>query len=265
MFQNFNEIWKGWQNLYSEPKSLNPFADFFQPQNAYQDFVNFFKNFQENMLNQKYFPDFNTFQETFKKFQEQYTEMVFKNFGLNNFNLMGLSPFFDLSKFKEIPFLKDEFLSAPSLGLTREYIDGYKLLIKNYKDYLEKTEKFREAISKKAKEGFEKFIESVKDTNIFEDFDKAFKKWVEINESIFQDYFKSEEYGTMLKEVINATVRFRKSMDEFTFRVLKETNIATKWELDRAYKEIYDLKKEIKKLQKEIEELKKASKTSAKK
>ena len=261
MFQNFNDLMKGWQNLYSTPNSFN----LFQPQNPYQDFMNFFKNFQENMLNQKYFPNFVSFQETFKKYQDQYAEMVFKNFGLNNLNFMGLNSFFDLSKFKELPFFKDDFLASPSLGLTREYIDAYKTLIKNYKEYLEKNEKFREAISKKAKEGFEKFIENAKDTNIFEDFDKAFKKWIEINENIFQDYFKSEEYVTMLKEVINATVKFRKSMDEFTYRMLKETNIATKWELDRAYKELYDLKKEIKNIKKEIQELKKTPKSVAKK
>ena len=68
MFQNFNELWKGWQNFYSVPNTFN----FFQPQNAYQDFMNFFKNFQENMLNQKYFPDFSSFQETFKKFQDKW-------------------------------------------------------------------------------------------------------------------------------------------------------------------------------------------------
>jgi len=60
----------------------------------------------------------------------------------------------------------------------------------------------------------------------------------------------------MQKELIDAMVKFRKSMDEFTYMVLKETNIATKWELDRAYRDIYNLKKEIKNLKKEIEELK---------
>ena len=261
MFQDINELWKSWENFYSTLSTFN----FFQPQNAYQDFMNFFKNFQENMLNQKYFPDFSNFQETFKKFQKQYAEMVFKNFGLNTLNFMKLNSFFDLSKFKELPFLKKEFLTFPSFGLTREYIDNYKALIRNYEEYIEKLEKFREAISNKAKEGFEKFIENIKDTNIFQDFDQAFKKWVEINENIFQDYFKSEEYGRMLKEVINATVKVRKSMDELTYRILKETNIATKWELDRAYKDIYDLKKEVKNLKKELEELKKSPKSATKK
>ncbi len=251
MFQDYKQLFDNWQKMVGlQPPQVNPFNPFFQQTDIYQEFANFYKNLQNNMMNVS---DFFNFQDSIKKIQQQYTDMVFKFIGLNSMNLMGINnKFLNFDMFKNFLPIQEEFLKTPAFGLTREYVEAYKKLVENYKVYTEKMEEFRTAISEKAKEGFEKFLKNFN----FEDFDKAFKKWIQINEDIFQEYFKSEEYCLMQKELISAMLKFKKSMDEFTYMILKETNIATKWELDRAYKDLYNLKKEVKSLKREIKELK---------
>ena len=180
MFQDYTKLMENWQKMFNFQQSqVDFFNPFLQQTNIYQDFANFYKNLQNSIFN---FTDFISFQNNFKKFQEQYADMVFKFFGLNTLNLLGTNNYLNFDWFKNFPFFKEDFLKTPSFGLTREYVDAYKKLIENYKIYLEKMNEFKNAISEKAKEGFEKFIEQIKDAKLFEDFDNAFKKWIQINE-----------------------------------------------------------------------------------
>jgi polyhydroxyalkanoate synthesis regulator phasin len=57
-----------------------------------------------------------------------------------------------------------------------------------------------------------------------------------------------------LSEYTKTSAKLKSSLDEYTFAILKDSNIATKTELDRAYKDIYNLKKEVRELKKIIKQ-----------
>jgi seryl-tRNA synthetase len=122
-------------------------------------------------------------------------------------------------------------------------------------EYNKKIQEFKDVMSKQNKKGFELFLEEVKKQPQSNDFDSFFKKWINSNDEIFQDFFKSKEYGELLKNLIKSGAKLRSSLDKYTQQVLKESNIATKHELDRAYKEIYQLKKELKSIKSKLSDL----------
>ena len=252
--------------------------------NIYKEMFDFFNRFNNVFLNPDKSSDLDSFNKYFKKFQETYVNQIksslglvfpstpedFFNkfssgFGINLFETGFFKPLTDYMKkfsvtgdnFFEMLNSNEEFkrfLNSPSMGLTREFVEIIKEVIKNYIEYVKQLKTFEKEVSEKGKESFEKFVEeimnAVKKGENLEDFDKVFKKWININESVFQEYFRSKEFVAFLSEYTKTSAKLKSSIDEYTFAVLKDSNIATKTELDRAYKDIYNLKKEVRELKK---------------
>ena len=270
-----------WQDFMKSPaqsltgETMNPFLKMNQSVDTFKDFYQFFENFQKNFTAPTNFYSFPDFKELFSKFQQDYSNIIFKIMGisditpeklLENFtkNFTGINLFQPLTDYlKNFKFSMpntgsfEEMLKMPSFWLTREFNDIVKELVNNLIEYSKKVEEFRERINEQSKKAFEKFLSDIKEQPEIEDFDKFFKKWVDANENIFQEFFKSKEYGETLKNLLKTGARLKASIDKYTQQVLKESNIATKYEIDRAYRDIYNLKKEIKALKKKISELEK--------
>jgi class III poly(R)-hydroxyalkanoic acid synthase PhaE subunit len=164
-----------------------------------------------------------------------------------------------LQFFSNLPYYNfgifEKLFQIPSFGLTREYNDLVKTLFNDYQNYNKQVEKFKNIIAEQTKIGFEKFLQDIQKHPDIKDFDTFFKKWISKNEEIFHNFFKSNEYGTVLKELIKSGSQLKTSMNRYISTILKDTNIATKYELDRANEEIYNLKKEIKNIKKTLKEL----------
>jgi class III poly(R)-hydroxyalkanoic acid synthase PhaE subunit len=269
------------ENIFSLPSDLaNPFFKMNKSTDIFKDFYSFYENFQKSFLKPNETYDFADFQKLFAKFQENYSNIIFKIMGIDeitpikifdNFTKQfgGLDLFApiknvldtgDISKWFE-SFSNanygtfENFLKMPSFWVTREINDLIKEVINNLLEYNKKIQEFKDVMSKQNKKGFELFLEEVKKQPQSNDFDSFFKKWINSNDEIFQDFFKSKEYGELLKNLIKSGAKLRSSLDKYTQQVLKESNIATKHELDRAYKEIYQLKKELKSIKSKLSDL----------
>ena len=286
-FSKFYQPKESFSNFFPGFDYIDPLSKLKDTGDVYKGLSDLFNGFYNTFFKKNESFDFNDFSNYYKEYQEKYIAQIKNNFGLgflsspdelfNKFaNSFGISMFQD-SLFKPInDYLKnfniggdkmfqfltsneelEKFLNSPPIGLTREFIETVKQVVKNYIEYIKQLKIFENDISEKGKESFEKFVkeisELIKNGENIEDFDKVFKKWVEINENIFQDYFRSKEFVTFLSEYTKVSAKLKHSLDEYTFTILKNTNIATKTELDRAYKDIYNLKKEIKELKKRLE------------
>ena len=271
-----------WEQFFS-----NPFASLNNTNNIFNELNKFYQDFQKS-FSQKPTEDITKiFDDFIKQFSDNYNKLIFEMLGLPDYSSNPFGNFQDFwnnfnifSSFNNIDFLKnltpqhfgifEKMFQLPSFGLTREYIELIKTVFNDYKNYMEQVDKFKRILSEQTKKGFELFLNDIKQQSVLDDFDTFFNKWVQKNEEVFQDFFKTEEYGTLLKELISAGAKFKKSIDEYYEAILKGTNIATKYELDRAYKEIYALKKAVKELKKQIKQLseqqeKKATKKTSKK
>ncbi len=282
---NFYQNW--WKNSFPWGGQFDPFSKLKEVSGVYKNFYDFFTNLNKNLFDVTKGYDLEKFSELIKDYQEKYSNLILSLFGLNlNFkpseffeNLMkpysmflnpsALKPINEIVKLIETESDKilermlsnkeiEKYLKTPSLGLTREFNELIKKLVKNYIDYLKKLNNFRKTFIKISQESFEKFIKSLKEDiekgEKFTDFDKIFRKWIAVNEEIFINWFKSKEFCEALGDYIKGTSNLKKTIDEYVYVILKDTNIATKTELDRAYKDIYELKKELRELKKLIKE-----------
>jgi class III poly(R)-hydroxyalkanoic acid synthase PhaE subunit len=280
-FMKFYEPKRNVENLFEGFNYMDPLQKLKDTDGLYKNLFTFFNDFNKNFLKSEDAFDFSKFSDYIKNYQEQYIKNIKNIFGIPSFTtgedflnyffkVFGLSPF-ENSFFKPLKdYLKNvditnlifsneelnKFLKSPALGLTREFVETVKKVIQNYIEYLKQLKIFDQQLTEKGKESFEKFLKNIfelsKKGENLDDFDKIFKKWIETNEEIFQEYLKSDEFGKFLSEFTKVSAQLKKSLDEYTFQTLKDTNIATKTELDRAYKEIYNLKKELRELKKTL-------------
>ena len=284
-FQN-NLFTEWWKNTFPWTSQLDPFGKLKETTDIYKKFYEFYENFNKNFFKSAEGYDVEKFSSLMKEFQEKYNNLILSLFGLNlNFKpseyfekiIQPYTMFFVNQDFikpiKNVLSLIDKesdrivdsilknkefekYLKTPSLGITREFNELIKKLIKSYIEYIQKLNNFRKTFTKISQESFEKFIETIKEDirkgEKYTDFDKLFRRWIEINEDIFIKWFKSKEFCEALGEYIKGTSNLKKTLDEYVYVILKDTNIATKTELDRAYKEIYELKKELREIKKNL-------------
>ncbi|GEM_PF-4063980 len=254
---------------------------------VYTDLFSFYKNFNDAFFKRENKLDVFDYQNLFKNFQKNYNDIVLKIFNLSDLTPEKVfndftKPFSDMNIYNNLKFFIensesnlgvlnnfskvnfeffDDMLKLPSIGLTREYNDMIKNIVEDFKAYMGNVEKFKAIINKESEKGFQDFInEIIKHPNI-ENFDEFFKKWVNKNESVFHSFFKSKDFGSTLGELVKAGSKLKLSLDRYTYEVLKDSNIATKTELDRAYKELYIVKQDNQEIRKEIKELKDIIKT----
>ncbi len=282
----FTDQWS--KALFPWMNQFDPFGKLKETTDVYKNFFEFYNNFNKSFFNPPVPYNLDKFQEMIKDYQKKYTDIIFNLMGLNtktslkeifeqftkSYNLIfpdstylqPIKNWIDLiEKENEKIFEQilnneeiEKFLKSPPLGLTREFVELVKKVMKSFIDYLKKLHNFRKTFQKISEESFEKFIETLKEEykkgEKFDSFDKLFKRWIDVNEEIFIKYFKSKEYCEALGEYIKGVSNLKKSIDEYVYVILKDTNIATKTELDRAYKEIYELKKELRALKKILKE-----------
>jgi hypothetical protein len=75
-----------------------------------------------------------------------------------------------------------------------------------------------------------------------------YQEWLNISDKVFVSLFESVEYSELMAEVGAMQMKLRKDIELQTEKMLKDVPVATRSEMDEAYKAIYDLKKEVREL-----------------
>jgi class III poly(R)-hydroxyalkanoic acid synthase PhaE subunit len=80
--------------------------------------------------------------------------------------------------------------------------------------------------------------------------------WIEIVDRVFTDVFRSAEYIRIQGCLVNTATAYRLREREIVDAFLKSTHLASRSELDEAYRRIYELRKDVKELKKAFQALK---------
>ncbi|HET6461577.1 MAG TPA: poly(R)-hydroxyalkanoic acid synthase subunit PhaE [Syntrophales bacterium] len=110
---------------------------------------------------------------------------------------------------------------------------------------------------KAAERVYDKFTEFVGKEMTPETFREFYRIWWTINEDVYQELFRSEEFSKLSREVNSRGLLFRKWIDDVFEQILKFTSLPSKRDMDEIYRSLYDLKKEVrnqKRTMKELEE-----------
>ncbi len=78
-----------------------------------------------------------------------------------------------------------------------------------------------------------------------------------INEEVYQELFRSEEFSKLSREVNSRGLLFRKWIDDVFEQILKFTSLPSKRDMDEIYRTLYDLKKEVRNQKSAMKELEK--------
>jgi len=140
-------------------------------------------------------------------------------------------------------------LLAPSIGYFKEFNERMNHMIYAYIQF--NTSKasfyslFYDTGMRAAEKVYEKWMEFVGKEITPETFREFYRVWWTINEEVFQELFRSEEFVKLSRDVTSRGLLFRKWVDDLFEQILKFTSLPSKRDMDEIYQSLYDLKKEV--------------------
>ncbi len=154
-------------------------------------------------------------------------------------------------------------LLAPSIGYFREFNERVNNMIYAYIQFNASKTAFYSLFyttgMNAAEKVYDKFTEFVGKEMTPETFREFYRIWWTINEDVYQELFRSEEFSKLSREVNSRGLLFRKWIDDVFEQILKFTSLPSKKDMDEIYRSLYDLRKEVRNQKLAMKELKKRS------
>jgi class III poly(R)-hydroxyalkanoic acid synthase PhaE subunit len=140
-------------------------------------------------------------------------------------------------------------LLAPSLGYFKEFNERLNNMVYAYIQFNTSKAAFYSLFyatgMKAAERVYDKLTEFVGKEATPETFREFYRIWWTINEEVYQELFRSEEFSKLTLDVNRRGLQFRKWIDDVFEQILKFTSLPSKKDMDEIYRSLYDLKKEV--------------------
>jgi polyhydroxyalkanoate synthase subunit PhaE len=145
-------------------------------------------------------------------------------------------------------------LQSPSLGLTREMNEDILRGMDAWVDYRRASFEYQVALGETWVRAFEEFLQQLvglaEKGETVPNLKTLLLLWIEVVDRVFTQVFRSEEYIRIQGNVVNTATAYRLREREIVDAFLKASHIASRSELDEAYRRIYELRKDVKELKK---------------
>ena len=269
---NFNllqEFYKNWLGNMKFPGGLsNPFM----PGQNWTDPTSFLNNFMKN--EHPFFSTFSNFnmadqvQKAFGMFgMLQGTKMpggdmfsqlftTYQGF-FNQLANTGTSQGFDklLETFNSWKDQADKYLLAPQVGINRETAQDFSKTISLSLAYIEPFANMGKLIEETARKSGNRFQAKLVERSLnneppikFTDFCSL---WTKENEAVFLEVFGSEEFSKTQADLASAGLRLKMQINKQVEKVIDQTPIALKRDVDLAAGEIMQLKRDLRQSRKQ--------------
>ena len=151
-------------------------------------------------------------------------------------------------------------LESPSLGLTRELNQDMLKGFDAWLDYRRASFEYEATLGETWMHAFEEFMRQLVAQAEKGDTIPGVKKllflWVEVVDRVFTEVFRSDEYVRIQGRLVNTATAYRCRERELVDAFLKTSHLASRSELDEAYRRIYELGKDVKELKKALKTIK---------
>ncbi|MGK2943335.1 MAG: poly(R)-hydroxyalkanoic acid synthase subunit PhaE [Desulfuromonadales bacterium] len=273
---NFNllqEFYKNWLGNMKFPGGMqNPFMggqNWADPSSFLNNFMKqehpFFSTFSSNNLTdelQKMFGMFGMLQGSKMPGGDLYSQM-FTNFQsiFNQLTNTATSQGFDklLETFANWKEQTDKYLLAPQVGINRESTQDISKIISLSFSYIQSFATMSKLVEETVRKSGNRFQAKLVERSLnneppikFTDFCSL---WTKENEAVFLDVFGTEEFAKTQGEFTGAGMRLKMQMDKLLEKVLVQTPIALKRDVDLAAKEILQLKRDLRQSRRQQQEL----------
>lgn len=270
---NFNllqEFYNSWlANLQFPDGQQNPFAagqNWADPSSFLKSFMEqehpFFSTFSNRNLTDELQQLFGVLQGSKLPGGDLYSQLFTAYQGFfNQLSSTGTSQGFEklLESFTNWKVQADKCLLAPKVGIHRETAQDFSKAISLSLDYIQSFATMGKLIEETARKSGNRFQAKLVERALnneppikFSDFCCL---WTKENEAVFLEVFGSEEYAKAQGEFASAEMRLKIQANKLIERVLDQTPIALKRDLDLAAKEILQLKRELRQSWKQQQEL----------
>jgi hypothetical protein len=285
MLQQFNfnilqEFYKSWLGNLQFPGGMqNPFAggqNWTDPSSFLNGFMKqqkpFFSTFGSgNMTDelQKMFGMLGMMQGSKLPGGDLYSQL-FTNFQsmFNQLSNTGTSQGFEklLETFTSWKEQTDQYLLAPQVGINRETGQDISKAISLSFDFMKSFATMSKLIEETARKSGNRFQAKLVERSLnneppikFSDFCKL---WTKENEAVFLDVFGTEEFSKTQGEFAASGLRLKIQINGLIEKVVDQTPIALKRDVDLAAGEILQLKRDLRKSRKQQQELASEAKTA---
>jgi hypothetical protein len=270
---NFNilqEFYKSWLGNMKFPGGLqNPFMggqNWADPSSFLNSFMKqehpFFSTYSSSNLTDELQKIFGMLQGSNLPGGDLYSQL-FTNFQgiFNQLASAGTSQSFDklLETFTSWKEQTDKYLLAPQVGINRETTQDFSKVTSLSFDYIKSFATMGKLIEETARKAGNRFQAKLVERSLnneppikFSDFCRL---WTKENEAVFLDLFGTEEYAKIQGAFGAAEMRLKIQVNKLVEKVLDQTPIALKRDVDLAAKEILQLKRELRQSRKQQQEL----------
>ena len=269
---NFNllqEFYKNWLGNMKFPGGLsNPFMsgqNWTDPAGFLNEFMKnehpFFSTFSNfNMANevQKVFGMFGMLQGAKMPGGDLFSQLFTTYQGFfNQLTNTGTSKGFDklLETFNSWKDQADKYLLAPQVGINRETAQEFSKIISLSLAYIEAFAKMGKLIEETARKSGNRFQAKLVERSLnneppvkFTDFCSL---WTKENEAVFLEVFGSEEFAKTQADLASAGLRLKMQTDKLVEKMIDQTPIALKRDVDLAAGEIMQLKRDLRQSRKQ--------------
>jgi class III poly(R)-hydroxyalkanoic acid synthase PhaE subunit len=272
-FSLLEEFYKSWLGNMKFPGGLqNPFMggqNWADPSSFLNNFMQqehpFFSTFSSNNMTdelQKMFGMFGMLKGSGMPGGDLYSQL-FTNFQgmFNQLSNAGTSQSFDklLETFTNWKEQADKYLLAPQVGINRESAQDFSKAISLSLDYMQSFAAMGKLMEETARKSGNRFQAKLVERSLnneppikFSDFCSL---WTKENEAVFLDVFSTEEYAKIQGEFGAAEMRMKIQFNKLAEKILDQTPIALKRDVDLAAGEIQQLKRELRKSRQQQQEL----------
>lgn len=150
-------------------------------------------------------------------------------------------------------------LESPSLGLTRELNADMLKGFDAWLDYRRASFEYQVTLGETWIHAFEEFMRQLVAQAEKGDTVPTVKKllflWIGVVDEVFTKVFRTEEYIRIQGRLVNTATAYRLREREIVDAFLKTSHLASRSELDEAYRRIYELRKDVKELKKAWKEI----------
>ncbi len=151
-------------------------------------------------------------------------------------------------------------LEGPSLGITREMNEDMLKGFDAWLDYRKAGFEYQVSLGQTWIRAFEEFMRRLvtlaEKGETVPSVKTLLLLWIETVDQVFTDVFRSAEYIQIQGRLVNTATAYRLREREIVDAFLKASHLASRSELDEAYRRIYELRKDVKELKKAFQALK---------
>ncbi|WP_129596687.1 poly(R)-hydroxyalkanoic acid synthase subunit PhaE [Anaerophilus nitritogenes] len=268
------DFWKDMSSMTSGQKNIGDFLQYWKTDymnNMADHFTTYLPESLQNILKDP-LELYKTYVNTTEKFMEPWMENM-KAFqeSANKMYAGDQNGVLEYTKLWRENYEKTfgKIFNMPMMGMSKADYEEAMKGIDTWMKYMNTMNSFNGSIYQVGIETMENitknYMELLQKGEQPKTFKEFYEYWWKENEKAYTALFNTDEFASLLGQLVDESMCFKKNFDKILEKRLEIFPIPTNTEMKSLYKTVYNLKKEVKELKKELKDMNKNQENKSKK